>query len=379
MKIGIDARFLGPEGAGIGRYVENLLLNLEKIDQKNEYRIFLKKSNFPLFNPKEPNFKKVLADARWYGVKEQILLPPLLVREKLDLVHFPHFNIPLLYPGRFVVTVHDTIKSEFWGKSSTTKVLPVYLAKHVAYEIAIRQAVSRAKKIFTPSGYVKNKLAKDFKVKKEKIVVTHEAVDQSFIKAGRQDVGEGRSNQVLATYGVKKPFILYVGNAFPYKNLDNLLLAMKEVDPKIKLVYVSSRNAFAERFFRKGQQLGLSERIIMAGYIPDEDLMALYKLAECYIFPSFSEGFGLPALEAMAVGCPVVCSNIPVFKEVYEEAALYFNPKSPKDISDKISLVIQNQDLKNQKIGEGFEQVNKYSWKKMAEETLDVYRKVVIQ
>ena len=79
MKIGIDARFLGPEGAGIGRYVENLLLNLEKIDQKNEYRIFLKKSNFPLFNPKEPNFKKVLADARWYGVKEQILLPPLMI------------------------------------------------------------------------------------------------------------------------------------------------------------------------------------------------------------------------------------------------------------------------------------------------------------
>src|SRR4030066_1638245 len=115
MKIALDARFFGPEGTGIGKYVEKLLENLEQLDSQNKYYIILRKSNFPLYNPKTANFEKVLVDAAWYGVKEQILLPAVLARLKPDLVHFPHFNIPLLYPGKFVVTIHDVTKSEFKG------------------------------------------------------------------------------------------------------------------------------------------------------------------------------------------------------------------------------------------------------------------------
>src|SRR4030042_4304885 len=134
MKIAIDARYYGPEGTGIGKYVEKLLENLEQLDTKNEYFVILRRDNFHLFNPKNSNFKKILADARWYSVKEQVLLPAVLTRIKPDLVHFPHFNIPLVFPGKFVVTIHDVIKSEYKGPSSTTQALPIYYLKHLGYE-----------------------------------------------------------------------------------------------------------------------------------------------------------------------------------------------------------------------------------------------------
>src|SRR3989344_4463888 len=112
MKIAIDARFYGPEGTGIGRYLENLLRELEKIDSINQYTVLLRKNNFDLFNPKGANFKKILTDARWYSVKEQILVPAVLSKIKPDLVHFPHVNIPLLWGGKFVVTIHDLTKTD---------------------------------------------------------------------------------------------------------------------------------------------------------------------------------------------------------------------------------------------------------------------------
>src|SRR3989344_2347227 len=138
-RIGIDARFYGPEGTGIGRYVEKLLENLELLDQKNDYFVFLRSSNFHIYNPKKPNFIKIKADAHWYSVKEQIIMPAILVKEKLDLVHFPHFNAPLLYPGKFVVTIHDLTKSNFGSSTSSTRIAPVYFTKQSFYKITMSQ------------------------------------------------------------------------------------------------------------------------------------------------------------------------------------------------------------------------------------------------
>src|SRR4030042_2944631 len=373
MRIAIDARFYGPEGTGIGKYVEKLLENLERLDAQNKYYIILRKSNSPLYNPKNTNFEKILADAAWYGLKEQFLLPAVLTKIKPDLVHFPHFNIPLLYPGRFVVTIHNIIKSEFKEASSTTRALPIYYLKHAGYEIAIRQAVKRAKKILVPSGVVKKKLAKTFGITSEKVVVTHEAADEIFVTASKQKIPEGRKRQVLATYGIKPPFILYVGNAFPYKNLDNLLFALRAVDKKISLVYGGSRNIFVDRLITKAKEIGVEKRLLLAGFVPKEDLTVLYRLAKCLVFPSLSEGFGLPGIESMASGCPVVCSDIPVFKEVYGDAPIYFDPKSPRDIANKINQLTNNLNLKTQSIQKGFEQAEKYSWEKLAKQTLSIY------
>ncbi|HEX7456002.1 MAG TPA: glycosyltransferase family 1 protein [Candidatus Nanoarchaeia archaeon] len=374
MKVAIDTRFLGSEGSGVGKYTQKLVENLLDLDPINEYFIILRKSNWHLFDPKKANFQKVLADAPWYGLKEQFLLPAILAKIKPDLVHFPHFNIPLIYPGKFVVTIHDIITSEFKGAASTTKVLPIYLLKHFGYELTIAQALKRAEKIIVPSNFIKKKLCKNFHLPSNRIVATYEAADECFMQAGKKDFPSGRINQVLATYGVHKPFILYVGAAHPHKNLDVLLSALKFLSKNLSLVYSSPRSAFVDRLVDKAKKLEVEDRLVVSGFVPNEDLAVLYKQAECLVFPSLSEGFGLPGLEAMAAGCPVVCSNIPVFREVYGEAAVYFDPRKPEDIAEKIKFIVHNSEFRGSMIQKGKEQVKKYSWQRLAEETLSVYK-----
>jgi len=370
MKIAIDARFLGPEGAGIGKYIDNLLANLAEIDQKNEYVVLLQKSNFHLFNPTNDNFKKILIDTHWYSVKEQFLLPFVISKEKPDLVHFPHFNVPLLFRGKFVATIHDLTLSKYGKEISQSKLYPL---KRLLYSQTLKKAVYGSRKIITPSNFVRRQLMKDFKAPKEKIVVIYEAADKVFIEQGKRDLSIGEKRKVLATYGVKEPFILTVGNSYPYKNVGKVLECLTLLPQNINLVHVSKKDYFSNLLSEKSKKLGLENRFVVTGSVDSEELAILYKSAKAFVFPSLSEGFGLPGLEAVASGCPVVCSNIEVFEEVYGEAALYFNPKDPRDIEEKISLVTTNSELRTQNTRKGLEQVKKYSWKKLAQETLDVY------
>lgn len=371
MKIGIDARFLGPEGTGLGRYVQELILNLEDLDRENEYVVFLRKQNFDLYKPKNKNFKKILADASWYSIKEQIILPPIFSFFKLDLLHVPHFNVPIFYPGKIVVTIHDIIKSEFAGLSATTRMPFIYLLKHLGYETVIRVATKRAKKIFVPSKVIAKKLQDKFGVPEGKIIVTYEAASLNNAKFKRQN-----AKLVLKKYKIRKPYLLYVGNAYPYKNLDRLLLALNNLKSQISnlsLVNPCSRSTFYDRLKDKARELGLAERVILPGYVPDQDLIALYQEAEAYVFPSLSEGFGIPGLDAFVLGTAVICSNIPTLKEIYKDAALYFDPYSQDDMVLKIKKVLKDQKLRQTLIAKGKKQVQKYSWRRMAEETLRVY------
>ncbi|NIO20336.1 MAG: glycosyltransferase, partial [Candidatus Aenigmarchaeota archaeon] len=175
MRIGIDARFLGPAGTGIGRYTQRLLENLEQIDKENEYSVFLRRENFNLYKTANRNFRKVLADIPWYGIREQTTLPGIFKREELDLLHALHFNVPILYRGKFVVTIHDLIKTDWGGRGATTKSPLEYQVKRLGYHLVIRSAVGRAKKILTPSNYVKNRVVEVFGVDPGKVVVTYEA------------------------------------------------------------------------------------------------------------------------------------------------------------------------------------------------------------
>jgi glycosyltransferase involved in cell wall biosynthesis len=370
MKIGIDARFLGPEGTGLGRYVQELISNLEILDKKNDYVIFLRKQNFDLYQPKNKNFKKVLADARWYSLKEQIILPFVFLGQKLDLLHVPHFNIPIFYPGKLIVTVHDLIKSEYAGLSATTRMPFVYFLKHLGYEAVIRIAVRRAQKIFVPSQSISKKLQEILSVPEKKIVVTHEAASLS------SKIQTISSQKILAKYKIKKPYLLYIGNAYPYKNLDRLLLALKKLPKEISLVNPCSRSTFYDRLQDKAKELGLASRVILPGFVPDKELAGLYKEAETYVFPSLSEGFGIPGLDAMAQGTPVICSNIPTLKEIYDDAALYFNPNSVDDMAEKIKKVLENPQIRQNLIEKGNKQVQIYSWRKMAKETFAIYQSV---
>ena len=370
MRIGIDGRFLGSEGTGIGRYTEKLLENLEVLDRENDYFVFLRKANFPLYNPGSSNFHKVLSDVRWYSLKEQVVMPARLLAQKLDLVHFPQINIPLLYFGKFVVTLHDLTKINFKDQAATTHSPLVYQIKHMAFTFILKQALKRAQMIFTPSEFVKSELSQTMKIDKNKIVTTYEGADDFAL---RFSPIEDRVKEALGHYSVKAPYILYLGNAYPHKNLERLMEALLKIDPQVTLVCIIKRDVFSQRITSKAENLGIRNRVVFIPGVSDEYLKVLLSQAECLVFPSLSEGFGLPGLEAMAVGCPVVAANATSLPEVYQEAAVYFDPYNVADIASKVNSVIKSEKIRIDLRKKGREQVRKYSWKKMAEDTLKVY------
>lgn len=371
MKIGIDARMYGLKHAGIGRYVENLVKNLLVVDKSNEYVLLIRKADVEKCTMDSVKCKIVVAEARHYSVKEQLLFPYILEKEKLDLVHFPHFNIPLFYPGKFVVTIHDLLWHETKGRDVTT--LPSYLygIKYAGYRLVFANAVKRAQKLFVPSKWVKKKLISKYNIHSDKVIVTYEGVDGKYIESRGLKV-DGR--EVLEKYGVTKPFFIYTGSAYPHKNLSRLLDAVKKVSRnKIQLAIVSTRDVFWEKLEGEVREKDLRNEVKLLGFVPDADLKVLYQEALAFVFPSLSEGFGLPGLEAMASGCPVVSSNAGSLPEVYADAAVYFDPSSVDDITKNLQLIMNNEQLRNDLRKKGLEQAKKYSWKKMARETLIVY------
>lgn len=380
IKIVIDARHFGPSATGIGRYTAHLLGELQKLDgstgspqgSKNEYVIFLQKSNIDLFRPTSPNFSKKLVDAPIYSVKEQLLVPKALAEENPDLAHFPHFNVPVSYFGKFVVTIHDLIVSELGGNKATTLPLPLYWIKRLGYNLALRKAIFSSQKILVPSKFVKGKILARFKIPEEKIVVTYEAgkVSES---AGRT-AEERKVEDVVQRFRLTKPFFLYVGNVYPHKNVSRLLGAVGLV--KANLVIVSPRNFFLERLEKEIVQKRLGKYVRLLGLVSDVDLVDLYKEAEALVHPSLSEGFGLPPVEAMALGCPAVLADASSLPEIGGEAALYFDPYDPKDMAEKMARVLGSKAVRQKLIRKGLARAKKFSWEKMARETLRVYESV---
>lgn len=360
MKIAIDARMYTE--SGVGRYIRNLTLQLQKLDQKSEYFILVlaKDKNIPTKN----NFKKKVADFRWYGISEQIKLPKILNHIKPDLVHFPHFNVPLAYRGKFVVTIHDLIHQHFKMRRSTTHDPLTYWIKQQGYNQIFKNAISKAKKILVPSNFVKNQLMDQWKVRDGKIIVTQEAVEDNFSTIA------GQMTQKMDNY------IFYVGNAHPHKNVEGLIkafLLLKKKYGTLKLVLSGYDHYFWQRIKKQYQH----KDIIYTGYVSEEKLVTLYKNALLFVMPSFEEGFGIPLLEAMACGCSVVSSNAGALPEVGGDAAIYFNPVEPEDMVEKILQVLDSESLRKKLIVKGKERVKFFSWQKLAKQTLEVYRECV--
>ena len=360
MKIGIDARFVGPQGTGLGKYTEKLILNLAKIDKKNQYAIFLRENNWSFLKLNNfKNFTKVLADVPWYSLSEQYKMPSIFSAQNLDLMHVPHFNMPILYKGKFAVTIHDLILHKFKESAATTKNPIIFKLKRFGYKKVIENAVYKSQKIIVPSKFVKSDILKNFKVHPSKIVVTYEAAEEEYFQKTH--------HSSLITHH----YLLYVGNAYPHKNLTSLLDAVKIL--KSRLIIVCPRDVFSERLKNEVAKRGLEKSVELKGYLNPEELSKLFRKASAYVFPSLSEGFGIPGLNAMAAGLPVVCSNIPVLKEVYGEAAYYFDPNDPKDIAKKIKSVLSSVKARSDLVEKGRNQAQKYSWPKMARQTLKVY------
>jgi glycosyltransferase involved in cell wall biosynthesis len=373
MKIAIDARFLGPEGTGIGRYVEELVRELEKIDQINKYYVLLKSSNFDIWKPLKPNFHRVLADARWYTPKEQFLIPQVLRKINPDLTHFPANAAPIITPGKIVLTIHDLIQVQSTDISSSTKSSFVFGVKRLAFKAALFRSARRAHKIIVPTNAIKDRVATDLKIPADKIAVTYEAPDEKFFTWGEKKISKFEKESVLKKHMIKPPFLLYVGNVYPYKNLNRLVDALALLPKEISLACVGRRTPFHEKLNSFVKEKGLGSRVVMPGFVSDEDMAVLYHAAAAYAFPTLSEGFGLPAVEAMASRLPVVCSDIPVLKEVCGDNAEYFDPDDPLNIASKVSKVLNDRKLRDRLIKEGLERAHQFSWRKMAAQTLLIY------
>jgi len=370
MRIGIDARFYGPLGKGLGRYTQKLIENLEKLDNQNQYFIFLKKENFADYQPKNPNFQKVLADYRWYTLKEQLRMPQLLNKYKLDLVHFPHFNVPLFYRKKFVVTIHDLILLHFPTLRSTTLNPLFYWFKFLAYKFVIRSAIRRSEHIITVSNFTKKDILDNYAVAEDKISVTYEAgEDFCSLKIGQE-------KNILKKYGIIKPYLLYVGNAYPHKNLDKLILEFSQFQNENKdyhLVLVGKEDYFY-RQLKKFVEERKSKNTIFPGHISDCDLDVVYRKADLYVFPSLYEGFGLPPLEAMAKGVPVLSSDHPCMREILGDSALFVDAKVKDGLASGIRKIMTDKNLRLELIQKGYQQCRKYSWPAMAKKTWQLYQ-----
>ncbi len=371
LKIVIDARMYGLEHAGSGRYILNLIKQIEKIDKKNNYFILLRKKYYRKMKFKNKRFKKILVDIPHYSFKEQLFLPGVLRKLKPDLVHFPQFNVPIFWQGKYVITIHDLIKHQSRGMRTTTKQAPLYWFKYLAYQVNIFSAVKRAQKIIIPSRWWKKELMKIYHLKPEKIMVTYEGAGEFLNK--KPSIS---SAAALKKYGISKPFIIYTGSLYPHKNVLRLveaIIRLNEEGKRLFLVIACARSVFLKRFKKEIEKIKGLDFVVLAGFVPDEELIALYQEAEAFVTPSLLEGFGLPGLEAMAAGLPVISSNVSCLPEIYGQAAVYFDPLDVNDIVKKIEDLVGNEKKRQILIQKGFEQVKKYSWKEMAKQTLKVY------
>lgn len=362
-RIVIDARMF--QESGIGRYIRNLIAELQLIDKKNEYFILHLKSDYSSLEYKS-NFHKVLADFRWYGVSEQLKLPKLLKSLRPDLVHFPHFNIPIFYRGKFVVTVHDLIHQHFSMQRSTTHGPFVYKLKQLGYKKVFERALKKSEKILVPSSFVSGQLVNCEKVDTGKLVVTYEAVDDKLLTIIRGNVEKFNKGEKTFQY------IFYVGNAHPHKNVEGLIkafLKIKKEQKKLKLVLAGHDHYFWQKIKLQFHD----EDIFYKGKVSDEELVRLYKNAECFVMPSFEEGFGIPILEAMACLCPVVSSNAGSLPEVGSQAVFYFDPVDIDDMTDKISQVLNDEKLRKKLIDKGLQRYKEFNWHTLAKKTLEVY------
>ena len=368
-KIVIDARLYGLEHAGPGRYVKNLVDTLGKIDKSNEYHILLRKKYYESVTFPD-NFYKVLADYPHYTFLEQIKLPFLINKFQPDLVHFPFFNTPLLYFGKFIVTIHDLTMHRFTGGTATTRSFVKNLIWRLGYHIAFANAVYRAKMILVPSEHVKKDITDFYKINAKKIIVTYEGVAESLMKNATYDV--------LKKYKIRDKYFIYSGSAYPHKNLGNAITAIKLLNQKIKerviFVITSPRGVFADRLLIQIKKLKAQEYVKYIGFLSDSELGNLIKYSLAFLYPTKSEGFGLPGLEAMQVGTLVLSSDITVLREVYQENAIYFDPNDPVSMSIAMQDVMEiGSAIRAGKISKAFKFAQKYSWEKTARQTVEVY------
>jgi len=360
-KIVIDAR---ESGTSTGRYIDKLIEHMDKLHPEHQIIILTHAERTEFFANISPNFIIIQTPFKEFTFDEQVGFLRQLRGLNADLVHFGMVQQPVMYHGSTITTMHDLTTARFTNPDKNPLTFKV---KQLVYKWVNKTAARKSAAIITPTQYVKDDVADFTGVNPEKITVTYEAAD--YITDTPAPV-EGLAG---------KQFIMYLGRPTPHKNLGRLIAAFVELHkthPSLHLVLAGKKDAN----YRRHEARVSAEHIpnvIFTDFISDAQLRWLYEHCSAYIFPSLSEGFGLPGLEAMVHGAPVVSSNATCLPEVYGDAAHYFDPLDVSDMAAKITSVIDDPALRGQLVEKGKQQARKYSWDQMAEQTLDLYESVL--
>jgi glycosyltransferase involved in cell wall biosynthesis len=362
-KIAIDAR---EWSTSTGRYVNSLVRNLEKLDSKNQYDILLKPEDMDSWEPTSSNFQKAACGYKEFSFSEQLGFKRQLDKLKVDLVHFPMTQQPARYQGKVVTTINDLTTTRFTNPSKNR--LGFWLKQRV-YIWLTRHVAKKSEALITYSQFVKDDVVQFAKISPEKVTVIPLAADPI----------KDEPEPLHALDG--KRFIMYVGRPLPHKNLERLIEAfvkIKATHPDVVLVLAGKKDSIY-RQIQSDVARRTIKNVVFTDFVTEGRLRWLYENCSAYIFPSLSEGFGLPGLEAMIHGAPVVSSNATCLPEVYGDAAHYFDPTDIQGMADAINEVLTDKDLRQDLIKKGREQTVKYSWQRTAEQTLDVYKQVLAE
>jgi glycosyltransferase involved in cell wall biosynthesis len=367
MRIAIDARKL--HDFGIGTYIRNLLRQLARLDTESEYVLLCQERDKPVAGALGPNFRSLVNDSPSYSLREQVSVPAALRREHPDVFHAPHYVLPVLTRCPSVVTIHDCIHLMF----------PQYLPNRAAYVYArasIWSAARKSTRILTVSESSKRDILRFFDVPPEKITVIYNAIDERF----RQQPSDDEVIRVQERFQLHGDFVMYAGNVKPHKNLERLIeafhLVRHEAGLDVKLVVIGDEVSKYAELRRAVHRHNLHKYVRFLGFMPDETLAVLYRLAAVFVFPSLYEGFGLPPLEAMASGAPVVTSNVSSLPEVAGDAALLVDPYDPRAIADGIRRVLTDPALHAGLRERGLRRAAEFSWEQSVQRVRDIYREV---
>ncbi|HSW37378.1 MAG TPA: glycosyltransferase family 1 protein [Candidatus Saccharimonadales bacterium] len=361
MKIVIDARELR---TSTGRYVERLLHYLQQIDHDHDYVILLTPKDIDTWQVTNSRFQKVACPHKEFTLAEQLGLARQIYKLQADLVHFTITQQPVLYGGKAITTVHDLTTARFRNPAKNPIVFTV---KQWVYRWLIKRVAHKSIALLTPSGFVKQDLVQFSGIDPTKVTVTYEAADA--IELAAEPIGNLGGKQ----------FIMYLGRPTPHKNLGRLIETHQKLlgqHPDLLLVLAGKKDVNYRRIEAGVRQRQLSN-IIFTDFVSEGQLRWLYENCAAYIFPSLSEGFGLPGLEAMIHGAPVVSSNATCLPEVYGQAAHYFDPIDVNSMARAIHEVLSDEKLRQSLVEAGRQQAGNYSWQRMAEQTLEIYKKAL--
>ncbi len=351
-----------PNRVGSSLYCFELLKNLEKIDKKNTYEIYLPQIPTNDLPKSSENWKyKVLPSRKMWTLTS--LSFELMKNRSLDVFFTPSHYLPLFAPKKSVVSILDV--SYIYFPELFKKKDLIQLKKWTEY------SANKSRKILTISSSSKSDIINEYRVSEDKVEVIYPGINTS--------LGTGNTlkmEDIEKKFGIKSKYILFVGTIQPRKNIKRLIEAYSKIDTEVSLVIVGRRGWQYEEILNAPEAFGVKEKVNFLENVSDEDLPSLYKNAEFFILPSLYEGFGIPVLEAMNYGIPVITSKVSSLPEVGGDAALYIDPENVSDIASKMEKLLKDNDLRQELIRKGKKQMEKFSWENSATQTLKVLEEV---